>query len=848
MRRFVRDTKGAVTVFITLLLIPAMLISGTAVDLARIHTAHSTIQNANQLAANTMLTQYKALLYDIYGIMGIAEDDPILWKLLDDYIKVAVFGEEHQDRSLGTFQIFYGSNITLEEPYFPEDKNLRNEDVLRRQIEEYMKFRGPVLLVQELLERLTDNKIVADSRIINDKLGIDSAIADIHEKYKELHTAISAADRCTQAIGGIAGGSFGFMSSVLTEIHGEFLSLATLNIAYMQAQTPMERMHIESLYEARRQNISALTVGSRRTGLIQAIENAKRQADNFKPRFDLVVTLARELDTMKDALRIKIDDFEQRVNNGEISEELRSAFTQAQGDPPSSLISQYRSIISWAIEPMAIVFRDGGYSYIDDIHKPMLDEVRYRNRLNESGPGLSIEELTNLPSDSRFNIGPMNLAMFFASIPGDNVTYRMLPGFLRFAEHPGDNAAFFAELDAMMNQPPLPPVKLYDGQPDAAGANSEKQQRNLITELLDLAHKAYNGLRNEPLGAMYINDAATPAAEDVNILDVLKLIPQAVASPVLNIMDDPLGSLANAGDYVLLLTYCSYMFSNYSTSKPESVGKTLSSLNEADFDKNLNGVPMSPKANYFYQSELEYLYNGSDNASTNLSAVTRLLLLVRLVCNYIKVFSVPEVTAIVTSIKAAFAWAPPLAVILGELARAAFVAAESVVDVAALRSGHRVPLFKNTAAGQWICTPRGVLAAATRVISDGSVDGSGFNDEKGFSYIGYMMFFFLTRAVFYTGSDGNAATELARRAGNLIEWNIVNFESGSTADEGMMAEALARPNRFELAKMKTDFSLTTAVDLRMLFLSMAFAQNFSDSRGIGMPLAMPIRVTEHRGY
>jgi hypothetical protein len=48
--------------------------------------------------------------------------------------------------------------------------------------------------------------------------------------------------------------------------------------------------------------------------------------------------------------------------------------------------------------------------------------------------------------------------------------------------------------------------------------------------------------------------------------------------------------------------------------------------------------------------------------------------------------------------------------------------------------------------------------------------------------------------------------------------------------------------------MKTDFSLTTTVDMRMLFLSMLFARNFSDSRGIGMPETLPVAVTDYRGY
>ena len=54
MKRFfqklLHNCTGAVTVFVTLLLIPAVLVSGTGVDIARIYTARSVLQDGNQLA------------------------------------------------------------------------------------------------------------------------------------------------------------------------------------------------------------------------------------------------------------------------------------------------------------------------------------------------------------------------------------------------------------------------------------------------------------------------------------------------------------------------------------------------------------------------------------------------------------------------------------------------------------------------------------------------------------------------------------------------------------------------------------------------------------------------------
>jgi len=214
-----------------------------------------------------------------------------------------------------------------------------------------------------------------------------------------------------------------------------------------------------------------------------------------------------------------------------------------------------------------------------------------------------------------------------------------------------------------------------------------------------------------------------------------------------------------------------------------------------------------------------------------------------LICNYITVFSVSEVTSVITSIRTAFSWNPPLALVLGELARAAFVAAESATDVATLRAGYKVPLIKKGKSGEWVCSPSGLATALANVAAD-TVDDGKISNDKGITYSNYLTFFFISKAVI----DSDADSELANRTANMIEWNVINYKNGVFSDEGKMATQLSVNDRFKLDDMKTDFSLTTTVDMRMLFLSMLFAREFSNSRGIGMPSTMPVTVTDHRGY
>ena len=188
MRRFIlklrNDCKGAVTVFVTLILLPALLITGIGVDVARIYSANSIVHDANQMAANSALASYDALLQDLYGLFGIMIEDENFASSLDDYIKYSIYPKDSRSgvfsvgggpqNEVGALHLFYGSDpksIT----FTPKSgQDLSNPDVLRRQIEEYSKFRAPVIIVQDLISRIeTFQKIQADADVIKDKMDIE---------------------------------------------------------------------------------------------------------------------------------------------------------------------------------------------------------------------------------------------------------------------------------------------------------------------------------------------------------------------------------------------------------------------------------------------------------------------------------------------------------------------------------------------------------------------------------------------------------------------------------------------------------------------------------------------------
>ncbi|MCL2159189.1 MAG: hypothetical protein FWH48_07270, partial [Oscillospiraceae bacterium] len=395
-----KDEKGAVSVLVTLLLIPAILVSGTAVDTARIYTAVGILQSANELAANAVQTQYDALLHDLYGLFGISTDEADLEDMAAKYIEASIFGEGEGGGG-GALKLFYGSSSGRPELMFDADKNLGNLEVLQRQIEQYIKFRAPALVMGEFFWGFLPGTFGEDIAIVGEKLLIDALLQECLDKFRELYAAITEADRCRSVVGV---GSFGSMSASLVSIQEQFSALGECYENYLATDegTDEKTLYFERLNgiiakikqlsaggsprlavwtDGRRDSSGNWVVGHWSTqsssvvGLAGNIANAKTKAENFKAQFLAVEELAQELDSKKLELSDLIDSLEHRLQAGICGEKLKAGMLEKHGSPPKSLIEAYREALAWELLPLAQKYRGAGDEYIEKV-KTMLDNVK----------------------------------------------------------------------------------------------------------------------------------------------------------------------------------------------------------------------------------------------------------------------------------------------------------------------------------------------------------------------------------------------------------------------------------------------------------------------------------------
>jgi len=184
----VKNTKGAITVFISIVLSSIFLVIGTFADAARISLAHSQVQRANKTALTSLLACYNNELKDEYGLFGAYLDNDTMIDSYEEYFSKNLNINMGQD-SLYDFNI---DKINIEQPY-----NLENRGVFEKQIMEFMKYRAPYEIASDLITKIDGIKnISSGSKVYKRKMETDkqaSVIGDLQlsleDKAKKINEA-----------------------------------------------------------------------------------------------------------------------------------------------------------------------------------------------------------------------------------------------------------------------------------------------------------------------------------------------------------------------------------------------------------------------------------------------------------------------------------------------------------------------------------------------------------------------------------------------------------------------------------------------------------------------------------
>lgn len=196
-----RKIKGAVSVFLVLIFLATYMLSAVLVDGGRYRMAQAMAETALDTAAESVLSYYNQMIYDLYGIFSV---DPASVSKE----QVAQVLERYVNQTLGTADIDYSgystmlSNFILEGEweagkagdYFDDydfevnitagtSVTLASTDYVEDQIIDYMKYRAPLGLAEGVGSFFAKLQAIVN---IKDRIGASREQIALTKSHKSL--------------------------------------------------------------------------------------------------------------------------------------------------------------------------------------------------------------------------------------------------------------------------------------------------------------------------------------------------------------------------------------------------------------------------------------------------------------------------------------------------------------------------------------------------------------------------------------------------------------------------------------------------------------------------------------
>lgn len=183
-----RDKNGAVSIFLVIILVPCIVVSGLFVDVGRVFLAKGMSHSAADLALNTVMSNYDYDLNDYYGMMASCQNISDYYNVSAQYyLDTLISGDISKDEIDGVYE--YGTSVLKKESISDllqiecktapsqmisavTGADMSNPAIIKEQIVEFMKYRAPI-------------KLLSDTGILNSLKNVSKELED-SEKDNEL--------------------------------------------------------------------------------------------------------------------------------------------------------------------------------------------------------------------------------------------------------------------------------------------------------------------------------------------------------------------------------------------------------------------------------------------------------------------------------------------------------------------------------------------------------------------------------------------------------------------------------------------------------------------------------------
>lgn len=216
-RRYINGTKGVISLFLAILMVPFVSIAGALINAARVNSAIAVFDEALCNASNSTLGTYDEFLKSRFGLLAMAQNTAgggggySVENLISETFKF------YMEQNLGALSnIFFNVDTTAAGVY-----PLSDTDVLLTEVMEYSKYTVPTkmvidgLSIDSWLSKLTEGT----SRIQHIASGVGSvanAVTSLDSCQDKLNTLKDKLDACNTKLNEYTGQYNSFKSSVDT--------------------------------------------------------------------------------------------------------------------------------------------------------------------------------------------------------------------------------------------------------------------------------------------------------------------------------------------------------------------------------------------------------------------------------------------------------------------------------------------------------------------------------------------------------------------------------------------------------------------------------------------------------
>lgn len=160
--------RGAVSVFLVIILVPCLLVTSIFVDVGRVYLSKGTAEASADLALNTLMTNYDADLNDWYGMVASCQNIEQFYDVSAEYFMRTMQSENLSEEEIVLLSDYYAS-VTGDDTIYDylavepvedtvvqavEGANLTNAALLKTQIVDFMKYRAPITVTEGIIDRL----------------------------------------------------------------------------------------------------------------------------------------------------------------------------------------------------------------------------------------------------------------------------------------------------------------------------------------------------------------------------------------------------------------------------------------------------------------------------------------------------------------------------------------------------------------------------------------------------------------------------------------------------------------------------------------------------------------------